>query len=277
MNIYGLSSKSPGLIPDCNALATERARLSVLAGWSATTSEDAGVGPFPSNDPVFQALNQSITSTSTPYRKERKPKRPLTSYNFFFKQAQKKIPRGRGGKHGKPRTEGQAQLISQQWKKTTKEERRYFEELASLDKLRYEKQMKEWKAYMDTVIDAMIGEDCNTDEARDQTIRHMPVMYGNVSRSGSVASSSEEGDHCDLGMDSFNFAGRSTQPHNVPSACSQSIAEVPTTKTTPHLKTSDCAPLILPPTQCQRQTIPELAAKLGDEGVDLVIRTCLRL
>lgn len=123
----------------------------------------------------MKAINEYHTSakargnTKSPKYSGR-PRRPLTSYNIFFANERKKIiceqqkGQDQGGKdhaagHGtlnlKTRTAGRrrahvgfaglAQYVSQKWKTVCKSYKMELEELARLDKIRYEKEMKDWR------------------------------------------------------------------------------------------------------------------------------------
>lgn len=84
---------------------------------------------------------------------DEKPKRCLTAYNLFFRDQRQQLlealPVREGGKpkysHGKISFKGLARVVSANWKVTTPQERNYYQSLAAADKLRYKKEMKEWK------------------------------------------------------------------------------------------------------------------------------------
>lgn len=82
-----------------------------------------------------------------------KPKRPLSSYNLFFKDERGKIlretPERPGGKprrsHGKIGFADLARSIAANWKAIEPESRAHFDALAAKDKERYRTEMDVWK------------------------------------------------------------------------------------------------------------------------------------
>ena len=84
---------------------------------------------------------------------EGKPKRCLSAYNLFFQSEREKIlqsvPERVDGKprrsHGKIGFAPLARTIAQRWNALDVHERSIFEEQAAKDKVRYDKEMAEWK------------------------------------------------------------------------------------------------------------------------------------
>jgi hypothetical protein len=101
--------------------------------------------------------------------KSDKPPRPLSAYNFFFKEQRQKLLEGlpskeelgaeatsarrrnknpaRGKPHGKISFESLAKTIGEQWETVKKDanQKRYYQDLADQDKLRYNAQLDVWK------------------------------------------------------------------------------------------------------------------------------------
>ena len=84
-----------------------------------------------------------------------KPRRPLSSYNLFFKHARAKIlektpSKYEGGKprrsHGKIGFASLARSVAAQWNNIEPEDRKKFDQLAVEDKERYNREMEVWKA-----------------------------------------------------------------------------------------------------------------------------------
>lgn len=88
-----------------------------------------------------------------------KPRRPLSSYNLFFKHERAQILAVTPSKYeddGKPRrSHGKigfaslARSIASKWNNIDPEERKPFDEIAAEDKARYTREMKVWKAEQD--------------------------------------------------------------------------------------------------------------------------------
>eukprot|EP00977_Amphora_coffeiformis_P025859 scaffold22572_cov107-Amphora_coffeaeformis.AAC.1 len=89
-----------------------------------------------------------------PNNELKKPKRCLTAYNFFFQHERQclldSLPVRFGVKssrsHGKIQFAELARIVSSKWKGTTLDAKAPFNRLAEMDKLRYDKEMKDWKA-----------------------------------------------------------------------------------------------------------------------------------
>jgi hypothetical protein len=102
--------------------------------------------------------------------KSDKPPRPLSAYNFFFKEQRQKLLEGIPSKaetdgeatsaprrrnknparekpHGKISFESLAKTIGEQWEtiKNEPDQKRYYQDLADQDKLRYNAQLEVWK------------------------------------------------------------------------------------------------------------------------------------
>ncbi|KAL3779103.1 hypothetical protein HJC23_011806 [Cyclotella cryptica] len=121
-----------------------------------------------------------------------RPRRPLTSYNIFFANERKKIVceqhqgRERGsndhadgqaglrltvGTSGRGRAHigfaGLAQHVSQKWKTVCKSYKMELEELARLDKIRYDKEMKDWRLKLK--FDTDLGQVDNGEEVTSKS------------------------------------------------------------------------------------------------------------
>lgn len=88
----------------------------------------------------------------------------LTCYNMYFRCERKrilaKISEGLPpGTRPKIDFEELGRLISGRWKETTQDERKKYRAMAALDRKRYERQMEEWRTYMGSVIDEMVGDE----------------------------------------------------------------------------------------------------------------------
>jgi hypothetical protein len=127
---------------------------------SFAASDDASQASGGSSNLSTRSKGEEISET--PYSQERKPKRPLSSYNLFFHHQRKVILAATsnnqtGTVRQKITFEALTKLVSGRWKKVTPEEKNVFLELAAHDKKRYNKQMSEWRAHMETVIDRMVN------------------------------------------------------------------------------------------------------------------------
>lgn len=94
-------------------------------------------------------LTNSV-STMPPTRRARKnikttPKRPLTSYNFFFREQRKKILEERSRHPDLCKEEdffsSLGKTVAMRWKEISDAERGYYEELARADRVRYSNEM----------------------------------------------------------------------------------------------------------------------------------------
>lgn len=107
---------------------------------SAALPSTNGAVPFASIDDDDDDLNP-------------KPKRPLSSYNYFFQDQRRLIliqmpirPEGKPRRsHGKIGFAALARLIAARWKGIDQATKKPYEKLASLDKARYKQEMAEWK------------------------------------------------------------------------------------------------------------------------------------
>lgn len=114
------------------------------------------------NNPPFK--KRITTSKPKAWRKPKDmPRRPLSAYNFFFQSARRRMlqenaGRSRGddssgtGGSDKPRgpTHGLgfaelARVIAKQWRSLEGDERKEFQEKARIDKIRYKRELKQWK------------------------------------------------------------------------------------------------------------------------------------
>lgn len=82
-----------------------------------------------------------------------KPKRPLSSYNFFFQTQRQLIldetptrPEGKPRRsHGKIGFAPLARIIAARWKSIDADTRKEYDDMAAQDKARYQVEMEEWK------------------------------------------------------------------------------------------------------------------------------------
>jgi hypothetical protein len=103
--------------------------------------------------PSYIAFTDKSLSSKEMDEKERKPKRPLSSYNLFFQNERKEIlkatPERDGVKprrsHGKIGFADLARNIAANWKSIDPDSRARFDKLAAKDKERYKTEMDEWK------------------------------------------------------------------------------------------------------------------------------------
>jgi hypothetical protein len=81
-----------------------------------------------------------------------RPKRPLSAYNLFFQSERERIlrnaPERPGGRprrsHGKIGFAPLARAIADRWNSIEGWERRFYDEKAALDKIRYSRELEEW-------------------------------------------------------------------------------------------------------------------------------------
>jgi len=100
--------------------------------------------PAPSSGEAGQANNK---------KDPRKPKRPLSAYNFFFKAERQNIlednpvrPEGKPRRsHGKMGFATMARTIAAKWKAIDEVTLKYYEGLAKQDRMRYEREMHQYK------------------------------------------------------------------------------------------------------------------------------------
>ena len=91
----------------------------------------------------------------TTQRRQEKPKRPLTAYNIFFREERQRLletlPVLKNVKskkaHGKISFPDLAKRISCEWKRISPSSKVHYCELACKDKMRYYREMEEWRAY----------------------------------------------------------------------------------------------------------------------------------
>ena len=110
-----------------------------------------------------------------------KPRRPLSAYNFFFKDSRERLlklstvrPEGKPRhSHGKIGFAELARTIASSWKNISEEEKAYYEELAKKDKLQYKRLMAQWKAKNELGLELalpQVPKDINTQAAYDAPI-----------------------------------------------------------------------------------------------------------
>jgi hypothetical protein len=104
--------------------------------------------------------------------KAKKPKRPLTAYNFFFRDERANLlveresvyetddydwtkRKGRSKPHGKIKFNELGRVIGKRWKECDPDTKRKYEELAADDKQRYRKEMSEYKMEENKHLEAM--------------------------------------------------------------------------------------------------------------------------
>ena len=117
-----------------------------------------------------QAVEQEETAIvlEDSIEEEPKPKRPLSAYNFFFKQQRLQLLRTRPirpeGKprrsHGKIGFADLARTIAARWKTTSEAEKQYFEDRSNQDKARYNREMEEWKRRQAVLAHARLKKEC---------------------------------------------------------------------------------------------------------------------
>ena len=115
-----------------------------------------------------------------------KPKRPLSSFNIFFQLERKRLleslPVSKSVKsrkaHGKISFTDLARMISREWKKVTPERKAQCICLANQDKLRYLKEMDEWR----NSLNDQVQEDCSDPDTSvgSQTTPSTSSRHGNV-------------------------------------------------------------------------------------------------
>lgn len=92
------------------------------------------------------------STTSASVVPARKPKRPLTAYNIFFKDRRKEIlERGSSGGFA-----ALARNIAAMWKSASNETKTYYTHRAADDKERYKREMAEWQ---ERAVGASLGDD----------------------------------------------------------------------------------------------------------------------
>ena len=136
----------------------EAKKALVSPGGSVASSGSSTGGTDNASSPVTTKRRSSGISKKASAKLARelegKPRRPLSSYNLFFKHARAKILEERPSKYepGKPRRShgkiGFASLarnIAAQWNNIDPEERKKFDQLAAEDKERYNREMEVWK------------------------------------------------------------------------------------------------------------------------------------
>jgi len=94
-------------------------------------------------------------TASSPYPKRSRkkmrdpnaPKGPRNAYMMFIQQSTQKLQKeiGRSPKRKRPRFGAISKELGKRWKALTREERKEFEELSALDKIRYKKEIKEYE------------------------------------------------------------------------------------------------------------------------------------
>jgi hypothetical protein len=113
------------------------------------------------NAPAFKPSSKS-KSRATKKEDDGRPRRPRSSYNFFFQmqreaimKQQKQVPivvhksmrnKHRIGKHANVGFENLARLVGENWRKVDPALKKDLERQARLDKERYEREMKAWYA-----------------------------------------------------------------------------------------------------------------------------------
>eukprot|EP00977_Amphora_coffeiformis_P009409 scaffold2179_cov165-Amphora_coffeaeformis.AAC.13 len=96
----------------------------------------------------------AMAMATTTYFRQEKPKRPLTAYNIFFRDERQRLletlPVLKNVKskkaHGKISFPDLAKRISREWKRISPASKVHYCELACHDKLRYYREMEEWRA-----------------------------------------------------------------------------------------------------------------------------------
>ena len=106
-----------------------------------------------------------------PVRKHKKPKRPLTAYNIYFREQRAAIlasreqqfsttasdwkkRKGRSAPHGKIRFQELGKTIGGMWRALSNEGRRHYEEKANEDKERYKRELDHFKEEEEKYLEA---------------------------------------------------------------------------------------------------------------------------
>lgn len=100
-----------------------------------------------------------------------KPKRPLTAYNFFFRDQKKKIAEIRRQNQGRP-CPPSATMVSELWKKITPEVRAHYDALAAKEKFRHYQEKLQWEHYTESH-----RADTNHNASTDQLIRRSGAAH----------------------------------------------------------------------------------------------------
>lgn len=124
-----------------------------LVGSSDLSSPVGNLSARPSQTPCSKRSGAKSPVSTSPSKADDKPRRPLTSYNIFFKEQRRMIlsemptrPEGKPRRsHGKIGFAELARLIASRWKAVDKDTRKYFDDLAAKDKVRYQNEMAVWK------------------------------------------------------------------------------------------------------------------------------------
>lgn len=141
---------------------------------------------FPSPLNTF-SMPRQVSIPENQEEEPEKPKRPLSSYNLFFKAQResllKSLPVKEAGKrskkaHGKIGFADLARTISAKWKKITPEEKAPFDFMAKQDSARYKREMEAYKNQQAMIEESRMNQDAS--------IRHQGVMTLDWSAFGSV-------------------------------------------------------------------------------------------
>ena len=190
----------------------------------------------------------------------RKPKRKLNSYNFFFHHHRQLILDSRPenenrpkDSHGKVSFQDLAKLISARWRKATDEEKAYFKEMEREDQVRYDREMAARKKLCDTTgfapVQPASTKNSNTKKHDRETSFQHAVSVKPLTRP----------------KESINLPMKDTfsdKKYHNSSTFNLCDCIAPIFENTPFPEMSEI----------KADPIKELANKLGDEGVDLVIK-----
>jgi len=104
----------------------------------STNSTTASISPekYLNYDKTTKVVVSDYINTMT-----RKPKRPLSAYNLFFKHQRQLII----SSHGRMGFQDLARNVASKWKDVDPKLRNFFQSISSKDKIRYKEEMGEWK------------------------------------------------------------------------------------------------------------------------------------
>lgn len=110
------------------------------AAWKSMTDEEKAPYSAKYNTDKARYLKEKEALDKKMGKDPSKPKRPQTAYFFFLAEFRKEMA-------GKTLEDGEKipSLAGEKWREMTQEKKKIFEEMVEVDKVRYEKEMDEWK------------------------------------------------------------------------------------------------------------------------------------